>query len=157
MAQFLTTLIIDASGFAAVMTKRKSENVEEYLEALWILEERGQKLSKIVDVASQLEVSAPSAVEMFRKLEKAGYVEYMPYKGISLTGAGRKIASMIVRNHRLAEVLMKKALGEKIDEGVVCGMEHHMSVKFANALCRLLGHPRKCPHGNPIPKGACCP
>lgn len=134
-----------------------SENVEEYLEALWILDERGHELSKIVNIASHLKVSAPSAVEMLKKLGKSGYVKYKSYEGVQLTKKGRKIASLIIRNHRLAEVLMKKGLGEKVDEDVVCGMEHHMTVKFANALCRLLGHPRKCPHGNPIPKGSCCP
>lgn len=136
---------------------KKSETVEEYLEALWTLEERGQNLSKIVDIASRLNVSSPSAVEMLKKLGRAGYVEYKSYEGIRLTNKGRKVASLIIRNHRLAEVLMKKGLGEKVDEDVVCGMEHHMTVKFADALCRLLGHPRKCPHGNQIPKGACCP
>ncbi len=136
---------------------KKSETVEEYLEALWILEEGGHKLSKIIDISSRLKVSAPSAVEMLKKLGRAGYVEYKSYEGIRLTNTGRKIASLIIRNHRLAEVLMKKGLGEKVDEEVVCGLEHHMTVKFANALCRLLDHPRKCPHGNPIPKGSCCP
>ena len=24
-------------------------------------------------------------------------------------------------------------------------------------FCTLLGHPRTCPHGDPIPAGSCCP
>ncbi|MFQ6134544.1 MAG: iron dependent repressor, metal binding and dimerization domain protein, partial [Nitrososphaerales archaeon] len=35
-------------------------------------------------------------------------------------------------------------------------IEHHMTEEFADALCTLMKHPRKCPHGNPIPKGRCC-
>jgi DtxR family transcriptional regulator, Mn-dependent transcriptional regulator len=27
---------------------------------------------------------------------------------------------------------------------------------FTDALCTLLEHPRKCPHGHSIPKGKCC-
>ena len=134
-----------------------SESVEEYLEALWISEERGEKLAHLTWVADHLGVAAPSAVEMLKKLEKEGYVVYKARQGIELTEKGRKIAKRIIRAHRLIEVLMNEALKTDIREETVCGMEHHMDEEFMAALCTLLNHPRQCPHGNAIPKGKCCP
>jgi DtxR family Mn-dependent transcriptional regulator len=134
-----------------------SESVEEYLEALWISEERGEKLARLTWVADHLGVAAPSALEMLKKLEKEGYVIYKARKGIELIEKGRRIAKRIIRAHRLIEVLMQETLKTDIREETVCGMEHHMDEEFINALCTLLKHPRLCPHGNVIPKGKCCP
>jgi DtxR family Mn-dependent transcriptional regulator len=133
-----------------------SENIEEYLETLWISEERGEKLAHITWVADHLGISAPSAVEMLRKLEKEGFVVYKVRQGIELTDKGREIAKRIIRAHRLIEVLMKEALKTDVREETVCGMEHHMDTEFMDALCTLLNHPRRCPHGNAIPRGKCC-
>jgi DNA-binding MarR family transcriptional regulator len=80
-----------------------SESVEEYLEALWISEERGEKLAHLTWVADHLGIAAPSALEMLKKLEKEGYVIYRARQGIELTEKGRKIAKRIIRAHRLTE------------------------------------------------------
>ncbi len=133
-----------------------SECVEEYLEALWISEERGEKLAHLTWVAEHLGISAPSAVEMLKKLEKENLVTYKTRQGVNLTEKGRIIARRIIRAHRLLEVLMKGTLKTDIKEENVCGMEHHMDEEFMDALCTLLHHPKKCPHGNAIPKGKCC-
>ena len=134
-----------------------SESVEEYLETLWVSEERGEKLAHLTWVADHLGIAAPSALEMLKKLEKEGYVIYKVRQGVELTEKGRRVAKRIIRAHRLTEVLMKEALKTEIREETVCGMEHHMDVEFMDALCTLLKHPKRCPHGNPIPKGKCCP
>jgi DtxR family Mn-dependent transcriptional regulator len=84
-------------------------------------------------------------------------VVYRARQGIELTNKGRRIAERIIRAHRLTEVLMNETLKTDIQEETVCGMEHHMNEKFMDALCTVLNHPRKCPHGNRIPKGKCCP
>jgi len=134
-----------------------SESVEEYLEALWISEETGERLAHIKWIANHLGISAPSAVEMLKKLEKEGFVTYEARQGIQLTDKGRTIARRIIRGHRLIEVLMKEALKTEVQEETVCGMEHHMDEEFMDALCTLLRHPGRCPHGNAIPRGKCCP
>jgi Iron dependent repressor, metal binding and dimerisation domain. len=51
---------------------------------------------------------------------------------------------------------MDSALKVAIDEEMVCGVEHHMKKQFTDALCTMLGHPRKCPHDREIPIGECC-
>ena len=133
-----------------------SENVEEYLEALWISEELGQSITKIGWVAKRLHVAPSSVFEMYKKLEARGFVNHHPYKGVEMTEAGRQIAQQVVRNHRLIEILMNQTLNMPLDETVACGIEHHLTPTFADALCILLEHPRICPHGNAIPYGKCC-
>ena len=128
-----------------------SENVEEYLEALWISEEEGKSVTKIDWVAKRLHIKPPSVVEMFKKLAKQGFVKYYPYRGIKLLEAGRIIAQRVIRNHRLIEMLMK-TLNIEIDENLVCGIEHHVDETFAKALFTFLGSPKKCPHGKHIPE-----
>lgn len=133
-----------------------SESVENYLEALWISGERGQGLVRVRWLADHLKVSPPSIVQMLKKLERANYVVHASRKGVRLTEKGKRITRVIIRNHRLVEVMMEKVLQISIDHETVCGIKHHMDKEFADALCTLLRHPRKCPHGDPIPEGACC-
>lgn len=134
-----------------------TENVEEYLENIYVWEEeKGSQLLQINEIASRLDIAPPSAVQMLKRMEKAGLIEYVAREGVRLTDEGRALSRKILRNHRLIECLMKKTLNEDVDEEVVCGMEHHMTEDFANAICTLLDHPKSCPHGNNIPQGRCC-
>lgn len=136
-----------------------TENIEEYLEILWIFEEKGKNIAKINEIAEGLKISPPSAVEMLKKMEEMGLVKYEKRVGISLTKKGRSAARQVIRNHRLAELLLTNILNMKLDKNVhenACGMEHHISEEIADAVCTSLNHPRKCPHGNDIPKGECC-
>lgn len=136
-----------------------NESGEEYLEALWLLREKGFTLCRIKDIAKILHVQPPSAVEMLKKLEKNGFVIYKKQKGILLTENGEKKAEDIIRAHRLMEVLLNEII--KIDEEnieeIACSCEHLISRDIAVKVCTFLDHPRVCPHGNLIPKGECCP
>lgn len=138
---------------------RVTENIEEYLEALWMLDEKGKKIAKISEIAENMKISSPSVVEMLKKMEVSGLVKYRSRTGINLTGRGEKLARQIVRNHRLAELLLTDILGMKLDRRVhekACALEHHISKEIADAVCTYLNHPEECPHGNKIPSGACC-
>lgn len=77
---------------------------------------------------------------------------------IKLAKQGRKLAEQIIRRHRLAERLICDALGFHVDdsEDAACEFEHILAEGIANSICTLLGHPRYCPHGKPIPEGECC-
>ncbi|HEX2170312.1 MAG TPA: metal-dependent transcriptional regulator [Nitrososphaera sp.] len=133
----------------------ESEHVEMYLKAIWYLHEKGQD-AKVSSIAKLLNVTQPSVVQMLRKLHNSNLVNYGQTQ-VTLTEGGRKIGKQMIRNTRLLEVMMKDALRIEIDEEMVCGIEHHMKTIFTDALCTLLKHPRKCPHGHDIPKGKCCP
>ena len=132
----------------------EAEHIEMYLKAIWHLKERGQDV-KISTIAKMLNVRQPSVVQMLKKLNAQSLVNYNK-AGVKLTEDGQKIATTMMRNSRLLEVMMENSLKIKIDEEMVCGIEHHMNKQFTDALCTMLNHPRKCPHDHEIPIGECC-
>ncbi|HXG06530.1 MAG TPA: metal-dependent transcriptional regulator [Nitrososphaera sp.] len=132
----------------------ESEHVEMYLKAIWYIGEKGEEV-KVSSIAKLLDVTQPSVVQMLRKLNDSKLVRYSRGR-VEMTPEGEHIGKQMMRNTRLLEVLMKDALKIEIDEEMVCGIEHHMNDIFTDALCTLLKHPRKCPHGHQIPKGKCC-
>ena len=132
----------------------EAEHVEMYLKAIWHIKEKNEPV-KISVIAKMLNVRQPSVVQMLKKLNEKELVEYNK-AGVFLTETGEKIGSSMMRNSRLLEVLMDSALKVEVDEEMVCGIEHHMSMQFTDALCTMLNHPRKCPHEHDIPMGECC-
>ena len=132
----------------------EAEHTEMYLKAVWHIREKGDDV-KISTIAKRLNVRQPSVVQMLKKLAERDLVTYNK-AGVSLKESGEKVASSMIRNSRLLEVLMESSLKIEIDEEMVCGIEHHMNKQFTDALCTMLGHPRKCPHIHDIPKGECC-
>jgi DtxR family Mn-dependent transcriptional regulator len=131
-----------------------SDSVEEYLEAIYSFNERGEQ-AKNTELATRLKVAPPSVTQMVKKLADRGYVLYVPYKGAVLTGKGMALAQMVVRKHRLLERFFFDYLG--MDKGKVhdeaCRMEHSLSDEAALALCDALDNPETCPDDeNPIPR-----
>jgi DtxR family Mn-dependent transcriptional regulator len=132
----------------------EAEHTEMYLKAIWHIREKGDEV-KISTIAKRLNVRQPSVVQMLKKLAERELVKYNK-AGVSLTESGENIAASMIRNSRLLEVLMDSALKIDIDEEMVCGVEHHMSKQFTDALCIMLKCPSKSPRGREIPMGECC-
>ena len=132
----------------------EAEHIEMYLKAIWHIRELGGEV-KIITIADMLSVRQPSVVQMLKKLNKQKLVIYNK-AGVNLTEEGEKIGTRMMRNSRLIEVMIDKKLKIEIDEEIVCGIEHHINEKFTDALCKMLKHPRKCPHNFDIPLGECC-
>ncbi len=132
----------------------EAEHVEMYLKAIWHIKEREEDV-KISTIAKMLNVRQPSVVQMLKKLNIKNLVNYNK-AGVKLTEEGQVVGANMMRNSRLLEVLMESTLKVKIDEEMVCGIEHHMKKEFTDALCTMLKHPRKCPHDREIPMGECC-
>ncbi|MEA2932332.1 MAG: DtxR family transcriptional regulator, Mn-dependent transcriptional regulator [Actinomycetota bacterium] len=125
--------------------------LEEYLEAIWELEEEGVQVIQ-ARLAEHLGHSAPSVSEMVRRLRTDGYVA-LDGRALSLTDKGRIRAVSVVRKHRLAERLLTDVIGipwHKTHEEA-CRWEHVISDMVEERLVELLGNPATCPHGNPIP------
>ena len=138
------------------MMALSSDSVEEYLEAIYSFNERGER-AKNTDIAKRLKVAPPSVTQMLKKLADRGYVIYVPYRGTVLTGRGMALAQRVVRKHRLLERFfydyLGMAKGKVHDEA--CMMEHSLSDEAALALCDALDNPETCPDDeNPIPR---CP
>jgi DtxR family Mn-dependent transcriptional regulator len=77
---------------------------------------------------------------------------------LSLMAPGQPEAALAVRRHRLAERLLVDVLAtdEAHMDEQACRFEHALVDGVAESICTLLGHPRFCPHGKPIPPGECC-
>ena len=135
-----------------------SENVEMYLETIYVLTEGGA-VARTKDIAAEWRVSQPSATEMVQKLAAQGYLHYEPYKGASLTGEGLVIGRAVIRKHRLLERFLVENVGMETPqaEESACTMEHVIPPDMERWVCELLGHPRTSLKGEPIPPGPCCP
>ena len=104
-------------------------------------------------VAAQLDVTGVSANQMIRKLDARGYVDYEPYRGVSLTEHGRAVASSILRRRRLWGVFLSEKLGMSPAraDNVACDLEHVTPDEVADLLSGFLGHPEAGPTGRAIP------
>jgi DtxR family Mn-dependent transcriptional regulator len=125
--------------------------LEEYLEAIWELEEEGVQVIQ-ARLAEHLGHSAPSVSEMTRRLRVDGYIA-VDGRFLTLTEKGRERAVSVVRKHRLAERLLTDVIGMPWHKTHIeaCRWEHVMSDEVEERLVVLLGNPPTCPHGNPIP------
>jgi len=74
---------------------------------------------------------------------------------IILTEKAAGYAKQLIRAHRLAERLLYNVLGGDFESGA-CEFEHTVTPELVDSICILLGHPKACPHGSPIPEGQCC-
>jgi DtxR family Mn-dependent transcriptional regulator len=129
-----------------------THQAEEYLEAIYRLEQKGGS-ARTMELARNLNVVPGSVTNTIENLKRKGLVIHKPYKGVKLTDNGRKIASSVLRRHRLAERLLTDILhldwSEVHDQA--CKLEHALSPEILKPLEKALGHPKRCPHGNPIP------
>src|SRR5271166_4913385 len=128
------------------------EATEEYLEAIYRLEREGPGVTTSA-LASALGVSPASASGMLKKLGSEGFVVHQPRGDTQLTANGLEIATRVIRRHRLAETFLTTMLGMPWDEvhEEACRLEHAISARVEARLIEVLGNPRTCPHGHPIP------
>jgi DtxR family Mn-dependent transcriptional regulator len=77
---------------------------------------------------------------------------------LALTSAGRAEAAQVIRRTRLAERLLADVLQteQSLLAEQACRLEHALVDGIDDSICTLLGHPRFCPHGKPVPPGECC-
>lgn len=110
------------------------ESLEDYLEAMLILEESGKIRS--VDVAKQLNVSKPSVNNAICILKEKGYVTQENYKDIHLTDAGREQAKLVLDRHRILRSFLIDIIKVDIKQAEVdaCKIEHIISEETFNKL-----------------------
>jgi DtxR family Mn-dependent transcriptional regulator len=84
---------------------------------------------------------------MLKKLAENGYVNYLPYQGVTLTPKGFEIAEKMTRKHRLLESFLHNILhiGNDKVHNEACALEHSLSDETERALCQTLKSPAKCP------------
>lgn len=128
--------------------------VDEVLETLWYYREAGKTLHSADEMKMSLEPAERR--KTIDELVHAGQVTLLP--ALSLLPSGEERARAIVRRHRLAEVLFTEVMGSDLAEAEesACEFEHTLTERVVDRVCTFLGHPPKCPHGKPIPRGKCC-
>ena len=133
-------------------TPKTSAVVEEYLECIFKLQEKSG-VARTGDIVKSLGVVPGTVTNTVTWLAKEDMVTHRPYKGVRLTGKGRKLALQVIRKHRLSERLLTEILHmewAKVHDAA-CKLEHGITDEMMKPLEKALGHPKTCPHGNPIP------
>jgi DtxR family transcriptional regulator, Mn-dependent transcriptional regulator len=126
---------------------------ENYLKAIYTLQEKNATNVSTSALAECLTVSAASVTDFVKKMSVKKLIAYEKSKGVILTEKGKKIALGIIRKHRLWEVWLVEKLGFKWDEvhAIAEQLEHVVSDDLITQLDRHLGHPTTDPHGDLIP------
>lgn len=126
--------------------------MEDYLKAIYELSPEGEKVSTS-RLAERMRCTPASVTNMLQKLSGLYLADYAPYRGVSLTEAGTRIALEVVRHHRLVELYLAEVLGFSWDKvhDEADQLEHVVSEELAARLDKALGFPTKDPHGAPIP------
>lgn len=126
--------------------------IQDYLKEIYKLQSAGERATTTA-IARRLSVAPSSVTSMLKKLSVLGLAEHAPYRGVSLTETGERIALEIVRHHRLIEMYLAETLGLPIDalHAEADRLEHVLSEELEARIDEQLGYPTHDPHGDPIP------
>jgi putative ABC transport system ATP-binding protein len=127
---------------------------DHLLEQIWVCGEEGNR----ADVDHIRTPGGVDPVRVLARMEGLRLVQVQDDHEVQLTDRGKSRARDVVRRHRLAERLFKDTFSIDDHEAhtQACKFEHIISPELDERICSFLGHPKTCPHGNPIPPGACC-
>lgn len=128
---------------------------EEILEMIWLIEEEGKEPT--FERIMERNIHDAADEKMLERLVGQGYLR-REGENFVFTESGRERGEGVIRRHRLAERLLVDVLSirDMSFETTACRFEHVLTPEVTDHICTLLGHPRTCPHGKPIPQGPCC-
>jgi DtxR family Mn-dependent transcriptional regulator len=129
-----------------------TEAIQDYLRAVYLLGEAGDRVT-VSALAKRLHVSPASASAMVKKLAALDLADHAPYRGVTLTADGERVALEVIRHHRLLELYLAETLGVHVDDvhDEAEKLEHVISEELEERIDRALGFPTHDPHGDPIP------
>jgi DtxR family Mn-dependent transcriptional regulator len=130
-----------------------SSAVQDYAKAIYALQSRTGEAVATNDLAARMGVTPASASSMVRKLADLDLVDLEPYRGVTLTRAGERVALEVLRHHRLLELYLAEHLGvpwDRVHEEAEA-LEHVISEDLEARIAAKLGNPTHDPHGDPIP------
>ena len=128
------------------------DTTEMYLRTIYELVEEGIVPLR-ARIAERLHQSGPTVSQTVARMERDGLLTVQGDRHLELTDEGLRLATRVMRKHRLAERLLVDVIGldwELVHEEA-CRWEHVMSETVERRLLELLGHPTESPYGNPIP------
>jgi DtxR family Mn-dependent transcriptional regulator len=122
----------------------RSPAVEDYSKAIFTLQSRGAGSVSTTALAERLGITPGSVSAMLKKLDELGLITHVPYRGVRLTAAGRRL---------VLESFLAESLGMPWDrvhaEAEI--LEHVLSEDLEQLIAEKLGNPTVDPHGDPIP------
>jgi DtxR family Mn-dependent transcriptional regulator len=132
-----------------------SQVVEDYLKAVWMLQQMESPVATS-RIAERLGLTSAAVTAMVKRLAEQGLVRHEPYYGVRLTASGEMAALRIIRRHRVLELFLVEKLGYEWDtvHEEADRLEHAASDELIERLARLLGEPDRDPHGNAIPSAS---
>ncbi|WP_010542078.1 metal-dependent transcriptional regulator [Dietzia alimentaria] len=140
------------SDVATVRLTDLTPTMQAYLMAVHSLGSGGDPVTSGA-LAERLGASPSTVTEGVRKMVALGLADHRPYAPVTLTDVGRSLAVAMVRRHRILETFLARCLDYSWDEvhAEADALEHVVSDRFVDALDSFLDHPRRDPHGDPIP------
>lgn len=130
-----------------------SQTEENYIKAIYKISQTESKNVSTNAISKLIQTKAASVTDMLQRLSEKNLVNYKKYKGVNLTDQGKKIATQLIRKHRLWEVFLVNKLHFSWEEvhDIAEELEHINSDKLIDKLDEYLGFPKFDPHGDPIP------
>ena len=130
-----------------------TQTEENYLKAIFKINEHSPEQVSTNAIANIVQTSAASVTDMIKKLSAKDLLHYEPYKGVRLSSQGAKIATELVRKHRLWETFLVSKLGFSWEDvhDIAEQLEHVQSDMLVDKLDKYLRFPKYDPHGDPIP------
>jgi len=116
-----------------------SQGQEEFLELVYRLTASGG-VARTSDLAEGLRTTLGTVTNLVRRLERKGLVIHQPYRGVTLTPKGKRIAIDIFERHRLVERFLINFLmipSERAHK-YACIMEHAVDKEVVNAIATIL-------------------
>jgi DtxR family Mn-dependent transcriptional regulator len=132
---------------------KTSKAIEDYAKAIYALSRGRRGPVPNGELAERLGVTPATATSMLKRLDALGLVDYLPYRGATLTASGERLALEVIRHHRLIEAYLSDALGmpsDRVHEEAEI-LEHYISEELEELIAAKLGEPSHDPHGTPIP------
>lgn len=128
------------------------DTTEMYLRTVFELEEEGIVPLR-ARIAERLHQSGPTVSQTVARMERDGLLRVENDRHLVMTGEGRRLATHVMRKHRLAERLLVDVIGLPWEDVHIeaCRWEHVISEAVEERLVSLMNAPSVCPHGNPIP------
>lgn len=131
------------------MTTTSTQN---YLKAIRELRCREERVTTGV-LARRLNVTSASATNKLQRLAAAGFLDYQPHRGVTLTELGEREAAAVLHRHEIIERYLISFLGfssvqahaeaEQLEHAVsmdlVCRMSDAVSATAASSDCEARG------------------
>ncbi len=143
---------VQATGRMAPVSHDLIDTTEMYLRTVLEMEEDGvvPMRARIVEALGH---SGPTVSQTVARMHRDGLVDVTDDRRLQLTAEGRRIATAVLRKHRLVERLLVDVIGLELDQAheEACRWEHVVSDRVEDRLVQLLGAPTTSPFGNTIP------